>query len=63
MTVSGSANAAPAPGPGAGKPASVGGPATGSVSPGATRLSATGIDLCAQVGYNAGFRGNPLVTS
>ncbi|MFB9406754.1 transglycosylase SLT domain-containing protein [Dactylosporangium matsuzakiense] len=32
-------------------------------SPARAGLTATGADLCAQVGYNAGFRGNPLVTA
>src|SRR6185312_15852567 len=32
-------------------------------APARANLAATGADLCAQVGYNAGFRGNPLVTA
>jgi len=55
------AAAAPVPRP-AGKsvPASIGGPASGTV---AVHLAAVGIDLCAQDGYNAGFRGSYLVTA
>lgn len=49
LAASTAASAAPVPRPGAGKPASVGGPATGTVSPGAARISAVGIDLCAQI--------------
>ncbi|WP_328341528.1 hypothetical protein [Micromonospora sp. NBC_00421] len=44
------------------QPASVGGPATGAKA-GRVSLAATGIDLCAQVGYAAGFRNNPLVSA
>ncbi|WP_327003018.1 transglycosylase SLT domain-containing protein [Dactylosporangium sp. NBC_01737] len=53
------ANAAPAPA----KPASIGGPATGTVASNGAQIAAVGIDLCAQVGYSAGFRGNSLVTA
>ncbi|WP_198348118.1 transglycosylase SLT domain-containing protein [Plantactinospora sp. KBS50] len=63
VALPGAASAAPDPRP-VPRPASVGGPAT-TTAPGGGRaqLAATGIDLCAQVAYAAGFRGNPLVTA
>jgi hypothetical protein len=46
------------------RPASIGGPATATAAPNnAVRVASTGIDLCAQVAYAAGFRGSPLVTA
>jgi hypothetical protein len=59
LAAPGGANAAPA----TGTPASIGGPATGTVASTGAQIAAVGIDLCAQVGYNAGFRGNSLVTA
>lgn len=65
MAVPGVAGAAPVPlPPGRSAPASVGGPATATTSASdSVGVAAVGIDLCAQVGYAAGFRGNPLVTA
>lgn len=58
----GVANARAVPRPPA--PASIGGPATASApAPSLAHPDAVGIDLCAQVAYAAGFRGNPLVTA
>ncbi|MFV2021941.1 transglycosylase SLT domain-containing protein [Micromonospora sp. LOL_023] len=58
----GTAGAAPEDSAGRSSPASVGDPAPGA-APDTVGVSAVGIDLCAQVGYAAGFRGSPLVTA
>ncbi|MFV2110531.1 transglycosylase SLT domain-containing protein [Micromonospora sp. LOL_015] len=63
LAVPGTASAAPDSGAVDGAvPASVGEPAT-TPAPDTVSVNAVGIDLCAQVGYAAGFRGSPLVTA